>query len=195
MRRICQRCLPKLTAMQPKNWRAMPFGAAIRTNSFLADLRSPAATSSCATSGCELSAVRSTPAEVTRYSTLFRKRAGISRKARGLWSKPCLHSPNFLFRLDDTSNPKLKPYATASRLSYALWDSMPDAALMGAAARGELVTPAGTREDGPPHACGPSRAPGSRRVCIAMAALRSGSDHQPGPPPLSEIHPRNSRWP
>jgi hypothetical protein len=52
-----------------------------------------------------------------------------------------LQSSNFLFRLDATSDPKWKPYATASRLSYALWDSMPDAALFAAAARGGLATP------------------------------------------------------
>ena len=34
-----------------------------------------------------------------------------------------LQSPNFLFRLEDTANPKWRPYAAASRLSYALWDS------------------------------------------------------------------------
>ena len=39
-----------------------------------------------------------------------------------------LQSPNFLFRLDQTPNPELKPYAMASRLSYAVWDTMPDAA-------------------------------------------------------------------
>ena len=49
-----------------------------------------------------------------------------------------LQSPNFLFRLDDAGDPKLKAYATASRLSYALWDTMPDAELMDAASRGDL---------------------------------------------------------
>ena len=52
-----------------------------------------------------------------------------------------LQSPNFLFRLDATPDPKLKPWATASRLSYALWDTMPDAELFAAAARGDLVDP------------------------------------------------------
>jgi hypothetical protein len=41
-----------------------------------------------------------------------------------------LQSPNFLFRLEETPNPKWKPYAAASRLSYFLWDTMPDAALL-----------------------------------------------------------------
>ena len=57
-----------------------------------------------------------------------------------------LQSPNFLFHLEDTANPKWRPYAAASRLSYALWDSMPDDALFAAAARGELDTPAGVEK-------------------------------------------------
>jgi hypothetical protein len=52
-----------------------------------------------------------------------------------------LQSPNFLFYLDSTPDPKLKPYATASRLSYALWDTMPSRELFEAATRGELSTP------------------------------------------------------
>jgi hypothetical protein len=52
-----------------------------------------------------------------------------------------LQSPNFLFRLEDTPRAAWKPYAAASRLSYALWDTMPDERLMGAAARGDLSTP------------------------------------------------------
>ena len=57
-----------------------------------------------------------------------------------------LQSPNFLFRLDDTADPKWKPYATASRLSYSIWDSMPDAELFAAAARGDLATPQGVEK-------------------------------------------------
>ena len=57
-----------------------------------------------------------------------------------------LQSPNFLFRLDETSDPKWKPYVTASRLSYAIWDTMPDAELFAAAARGELATPQGVEK-------------------------------------------------
>ena len=72
-----------------------------------------------------------------------------------------LQSPNFLFRLDATPNPKWKPYAAASRLSYLLWDTMPDDALLDAAAKGELSTPAGRRKDGAAHAAGSPRAPGA----------------------------------
>ena len=66
-----------------------------------------------------------------------------------------LQSPNFLFRLEDTANPMWKPFATASRLSYALWDSMPDDTLMTAAARGELNTQEGvlrSARSAPPRA-------------------------------------------
>jgi hypothetical protein len=54
-----------------------------------------------------------------------------------------LQSPHFLFRLDETPDPGLKPYAAASRLSYTLWNTMPDAALLASAASGELSTPQG----------------------------------------------------
>lgn len=78
--------------------------------------------------------------EVKRYATLFAREADFLKGAQ-LVVEAMLQSPNFLFRLDDTSNSGWKPYATASRLSYAVWDSMPDADLMNAAARGELATP------------------------------------------------------
>lgn len=61
-------------------------------------------------------------------------------KGAQLVMEAMLQSSNFLFRLEDTSGPKWKQYATASRLSYALWDSMPDAALFTAAEKGELAT-------------------------------------------------------
>jgi Protein of unknown function (DUF1592)/Protein of unknown function (DUF1588)/Protein of unknown function (DUF1585) len=54
-----------------------------------------------------------------------------------------LQSPNFVFWLEETSNPKWKPYTTAARLSYFLWDTTPDEALLDSAARGELDTPEG----------------------------------------------------
>ncbi len=57
-----------------------------------------------------------------------------------------LQSPNFLFRLDETSDPKWQPYVTASRLSYSIWDTMPDAELFAAAARGDLSTPQGVEK-------------------------------------------------
>ena len=56
-----------------------------------------------------------------------------------------LQSPNFVFWLDQTPNAKWKPYAAASYLSYFLWNTTPDDALLDAAARGELDTAAGIR--------------------------------------------------
>ncbi len=79
-------------------------------------------------------------AELRRYEALFQK-ASDFRGGAQLVVEVMLQSPNFLFRLEDTKDPKWRPYATASRLSYALWDSMPDDALMAAAGRGELDTP------------------------------------------------------
>lgn len=56
-----------------------------------------------------------------------------------------LASPRFLFRMEDTlpvEDPKIHPlldeYALASRLSYFLWSTMPDAELRGLAERGAL---------------------------------------------------------
>jgi hypothetical protein len=46
----------------------------------------------------------------------------------------------------ETPNPKWKPNARASFLSYSLWNTMPDDALLDAAARGELDTAAGIEQ-------------------------------------------------
>lgn len=54
-----------------------------------------------------------------------------------------LKSPRFLYRA-----PGEDPHAMASRLSFALWDSLPDRALLDAAAQGKL----GTREQVAAHA-------------------------------------------
>lgn len=51
-----------------------------------------------------------------------------------------LQSPQFLFRMESG---ELDAFELASRLSYFLWDSMPDAELFEAAARGRLDTRAG----------------------------------------------------
>jgi hypothetical protein len=79
-------------------------------------------------------------AEIRRYEELFQKEPDFPGGAQ-LVAEAMLQSPNFLFRLEDTGNPKWRPYAAATRLSYALWDSMPDDALLAAAGRGELDTP------------------------------------------------------
>ena len=58
--------------------------------------------------------------------------------------KAALISPGFLFRIDETAPSKSGPepldaYTLASRMSYFVWSSMPDAPLMAAAANGSLL--------------------------------------------------------
>lgn len=79
--------------------------------------------------------------EQKRYEELFRRETDFYKGAQ-LMVEAMLQSPHFLFRLEETANPKWKPYVTATRLSYALWDSLPDAALFESAARGELASAA-----------------------------------------------------
>jgi hypothetical protein len=85
------------------------------------------------------------PEEQKRYEALLSHETDFLKGAQ-LVVEAMLQSPNFLFRLDETSDPKLKPYATASRLSYAIWDSMPDSDLLARAASGELATPQGVEK-------------------------------------------------
>jgi hypothetical protein len=79
--------------------------------------------------------------EQKRYEALFRRDPDFLKGAQ-LVIETMLQSPFFLFRAEETDNPDWKQYVTASRLSYALWDTMPDKALFDSAARGELRSPA-----------------------------------------------------
>src|SRR5205085_864002 len=54
-----------------------------------------------------------------------------------------LQSPNFLFHREGGPDGKSTDYDVASRLSYLLWDTMPDKPLLDAAGRGELKAEAG----------------------------------------------------
>jgi len=92
-----------------------------------------------------------TTAEVTNYTTLMTTAAGEGATSDEQFRtvlEAMLQSPNFLFRpefdADVTSlTPHvLSPYETASRLSYMVYRSMPDATLFAAAAAGQLVTSA-----------------------------------------------------
>ena len=82
-----------------------------------------------------------TAAEQTRYEALLSEKEFLAGARTVI--EAMLQSPHFLFQLDETSDPGLKPYAAASRLSYSLWNTMPDAALLDSAAQGKLSTPAG----------------------------------------------------
>jgi hypothetical protein len=59
--------------------------------------------------------------------------------------KGVLTSPAFLFRKEPAAAGVVDDFAVAVRLSYFLWSTMPDAALLEAAGRGDLKTPAGLR--------------------------------------------------
>lgn len=85
------------------------------------------------------------PEEQKRYEALMAREPDFVKGAQ-LVIETMLQSSSFLFRLDEPSEPKWKPYVTASRLSYAIWDSMPDAELFAAAARGDLSTPQGVEK-------------------------------------------------
>jgi hypothetical protein len=85
------------------------------------------------------------PVEQKRYEALLKSEKDFINGAQ-LVVEAMLQSSSFLFRIDETSDPKWKPYVTAGRLSYSVWDSMPDAELFAAAARGDLSTPQGVEK-------------------------------------------------
>lgn len=95
-------------------------------------------------------------AEVDRLVAIYKKaRAGgdAFEPALKLALQAVLVSPHFLFRIErdrPTESPDgvadLSPYEVASRLSYFLWSSMPDDALLSAAARGKLLDEATLEE-------------------------------------------------
>jgi Protein of unknown function (DUF1587)./Protein of unknown function (DUF1592)./Protein of unknown function (DUF1595)./Protein of unknown function (DUF1588)./Protein of unknown function (DUF1585). len=86
------------------------------------------------------------PEEVDRYRALFNSGAQAGKDFyEGVRSvmEAMLQSPNFLLRVENGLDPAFRAYETASRLSYALWNTMPDEELLRAAESGELNTPAG----------------------------------------------------
>ena len=88
--------------------------------------------------------------EIQKLSAIYEK-AGkklniIHEEAVKLIYCSALTSPNFLYRIEETKFGKyptpLNPYEYATRLSYFLWSTMPDAALTAAAKDGKLKEPA-----------------------------------------------------
>lgn len=92
-----------------------------------------------------------TSAEQTRFEALFAGRAettvsGSFDEGIQLVLEGFLQSPSFLTRAELSTervgdNIQLSSFEVASRLSYALWNSMPDKALFDAAAQDELTVP------------------------------------------------------
>ena len=74
--------------------------------------------------------------------------AGPLEEAVALTVAGILQAPAFHFRIErgDTAGGGPTPWELATRLSYFLWDSMPDDALFAAAATGDILTQAGVEE-------------------------------------------------
>jgi len=102
-------------------------------------------TDACATTFIDAFVTRAyrrplTAAERTRYLELFqgaRSEYGFA-PAIGMIVQAALQSPHFLYRVEANELAPLDGYALASRLSYFLWDDMPDEELLDAAASGML---------------------------------------------------------
>lgn len=94
-----------------------------------------------------------TAAEETRFVNMFTNRATLTQggtfdQAMQLILKSLLVSPSFITKAEITqtqegSNFVLSGYEVATRLSYMMWQSMPDEPLLTAAGNGGLSTPAG----------------------------------------------------
>lgn len=84
-----------------------------------------------------------TTTEVARYTRLFTAAGENFDDGARLVMEAMLQSPNFLLRTENGLEKTWRPYETASRLSYFLWNTMPDESLFRPASSGELNTPAG----------------------------------------------------
>ena len=87
-----------------------------------------------------------TESETQRYLALMLResqRAGRFEAGAQLAVEAMLQSPKFLFLIERGPQSPSRNYEIASRLSYFLWDTMPDADLFRSAAAGELSTAEG----------------------------------------------------
>ncbi len=87
-----------------------------------------------------------TDGENQRYTALFTAQASKSGQfldGARVVVEAMLQSPKFLFHAEDGPDGRFRDYEVASRLSYFLWDSMPNQRLFDAAGNGELKTPEG----------------------------------------------------
>jgi hypothetical protein len=83
--------------------------------------------------------------ELLRYERIFQSRKTFLAGAQAV-IEAMLQSPNFIFWVEQTPNPKWKPYATAARLAYFIWNTTPDEALLDSAAKGDLKTGEGVEK-------------------------------------------------
>ena len=106
-----------------------------------------------------------TDREVRRYAALFDVQAAKTRQFLGgarVVVETMLQSPKFLFHAESGPGGEFRDYEIASRLSYFLWDTMPDERLFDAAAKGELRAPEGLER--------------TARRMLAQPAARQASD-------------------
>ena len=135
-----------------------------------------------------------TVAERQPYLRLYadvRRRGGSFEEGIALALQGVLVSPDFLFRLEQmpsTPDPRaVSDYELATRLSYFLWASMPDAELRRLAATHQLRTPGGPRGAGPAHAARSEVRIARRRSSAAsgcrsraLESVRPDADKLPG---------------
>ena len=144
--RIFLRCSRRPTTLPPSDSRKARFWAARIRNRLIP---CKPASAGCADKFLRSFGLRAfrrplTDAEFRRYKAVFRKgaiRTSDFLSGAQLVIEAMLQSPKFLFRAGES-----RPYAIASRLSYFLWDTMPDETLFRAAAAGELSTAAGVNK-------------------------------------------------
>ncbi len=85
-----------------------------------------------------------TKVECNRYSALFEqeaRRGGDWARGGQIVVEAMLQAPNFLFRAEHRTKGSWRNYEIANRLSYFLWDTMPDDSLFQRAGAGRLSTP------------------------------------------------------
>ena len=82
--------------------------------------------------------------EVTAYRNLIEETTTAIDLAAGIETMiaSTLMSPELVYRVEQTGQEQAGPYEVASRLSYLIWQSMPDDVLLEAAADDALSTPA-----------------------------------------------------
>ena len=135
--------------------------------------------------------------EVKRYSAVFSEQARVSRRfldGARVVVEAMLQSPNFLFHVEAGPDGRYADYDVASRLSYLLWNTMPDEALFEAAAKGELQHAGGTRARRAAHARERAEGPrGARSVLRRVAALRSRRQRGEGATGIRRSR-RSWRW-
>jgi hypothetical protein len=144
-----------------------------------------------------------TSEERYRYETFFTHymRKSSFEVALELVLQAFLQAPQFLYRLELSTNTQrqgesvaLDDYEMASRLSFFLWQSMPDDVLFEAAAQGRTAHARPSRRASATHACRRARRGGDRGLPPPVARLRSAVDSEQGPAAVPGMERRAGRF-